>query len=171
MILHQGLQGSPFTPRPLHCIPLSLSPFPSHTFQEGPPHPPQPCSFTPGIFFSSLQGAELPRRKMQSPKGTTSSNESALQRKVFYSCRRGCFKEPPFVSSKAAKGGDQRWIQGTHPQAAAAEISPSPGLCLASIPQWSSHSCIPPHPISQGSTCSCTQPCTCSTCAGCERRG
>lgn len=50
------------------------------TLSRKGPHPPQPFSCTPGFFyiffFSSLQGAEFPRRKMQSPKGTTSSNQA-----------------------------------------------------------------------------------------------
>lgn len=45
-----------------------------------PPTPtapqPSPAPAPQEVFFSSLQRAELPRRKMQSPKGMTSSTET-----------------------------------------------------------------------------------------------
>lgn len=38
--------------------------------------------------------------------------KQALRRKVFYSCSRGCFKKPPFVSSKAGKDVSQSSLAG-----------------------------------------------------------
>lgn len=54
---------------------LSLPPSPTHASQEGSPSP-SALLLHLRSFFSSLQGAELPRKKMQSPKGTTSRLET-----------------------------------------------------------------------------------------------
>lgn len=146
---HRGLH-SPLDPS---IVPL----YPFLHFQEGSPIPLSPAPSPQEFFFSSLQGAELPRRKMQSPKGMTSSSERALQRKVFYSCLRGCFQEPPFVSSKAAKGGDLQAFRELTLQAAAAENPPSPGLSLPPQHPAVVQPFLHPSPAHlQGSTCSCS---------------
>lgn len=83
----------------------SLRPPPSYPSQEGPRalllHP---CSCTPGVFLSSLQGARFPRRETQSSRGLTSRDETGpVKEGVLFLLEGGALKEPPFVPSKAGK--------------------------------------------------------------------